>query len=136
VGHYERGIVHKNFPTVFIVDDEKTIAETLAVILGMSGFAAHSFSDPREALKAAGGEIPDLLLSDVMMPELTGVDLAIAVQQSCPKCKVLLFSGQADTADLLSKAREQGHNFHLLAKPIHPSDLLRLIRQQDPAWAL
>jgi DNA-binding response OmpR family regulator len=128
--------VAKNLPSVFVVDDEHIIAETLTTILQQSGFAAKSFTDPREALSAARDETPDLLLSDVMMPELSGVDLAIAIRQQCPVCKVLLFSGQAGTMDLLSKAREQGHDFHLLPKPIHPADLLRRIRQQDPAWAL
>jgi len=128
--------VAKNLPSVFVVDDEKTIAETLVTILHLSGFAAKSFTDPREALSAALDDAPDLLLSDVMMPELSGVELAIAIRQACPKCKVVLFSGQAGRMDLLFKAREQGHHFHLLSKPIHPAELLRHIRQQDPAWAL
>jgi CheY-like chemotaxis protein len=128
--------VQKDRPNVFVVDDEHTIAKTLAVILKMSGFAARPFTNPLEALDTARADNPDLLLSDVMMPGLSGVELAIAIQQTCPKCKVLLFSGQAGTSDLLSVARAQGHEFHLLAKPIHPADLLRQIRKQDPAWAL
>jgi two-component system OmpR family response regulator len=64
--------VAKNLPSVFVVDDEKTIAETLVTILHLSGFAAKSFTDPREALSAALDDAPDLLLSDVMMPELSG----------------------------------------------------------------
>jgi DNA-binding response OmpR family regulator len=129
-------MVRKNLPNVFIVDDEKVIAETLTTILQKSGFAAKSFTDPREALSAARDETPDLLLSEVMMPELSGVDLAIAIRQHCPGCKILLFSGHAETLDLLSNAREQGYDFHLLSKPIHPTELLLRIRQQDPAWAL
>jgi CheY-like chemotaxis protein len=88
-GQYERGsIVAKNLPSVFVVEDEKTIAETLVTILRRSGFAAKSFTDPREALSAAREETPDLLLSNVMMPELSGIDLAIAIRQACPECKV------------------------------------------------
>jgi len=128
--------MQKSRPVVFIVDDEKTIAETLTAILRMSGFDGKSFTDPREALRAAQAETPDLLLSDVMMPQLTGIDLAIAVQRACPNCKVLLFSGQAETLDLLSEARKHGHYFHLLSKPIHPADLLKHIRSQDASWAL
>lgn len=128
--------MRKNLPSVFVVDDEHVIAETLTTILQKSGFAAKSFTDPREALSAALGAAPDLLLSDVMMPELSGVELAIAIRQACPECKILLFSGQAGTMDLLSNARKEGHDFPLLPKPIHPADLLRHIRQQDPAWAL
>jgi len=71
-----------------------------------------------------------------MMPQLSGVDLAISIRQEHPDCKVLLFSGQAETDDLLLNARKKGYDFHLLAKPLHPGDLLRRIREQDPAWAL
>jgi hypothetical protein len=45
-----------------------------------------------------------------------------------PSCKILLFSGQAATADLLEKARMEGHEFEILAKPVHPTDLLAKLR--------
>jgi hypothetical protein len=45
-----------------------------------------------------------------------------------PSCKILLFSGQAATADLLDRARVQGHEFEILAKPVHPQDLLARLR--------
>ncbi|WP_429634711.1 hypothetical protein [Tunturiibacter psychrotolerans] len=63
-----------------------------------------------------------------MMPEMSGLELAIQLQAVCPECKILLFSGQAQTVDLLQKARAQGHSFELLSKPIHPTDLLDGIR--------
>jgi CheY-like chemotaxis protein len=130
------GIVQKNLPSVFIVDDEQIIAETLTVILRKNGFTATFFTDPWEALNAALEQTPDLILSDVMMPELSGVELAIAIKQECPECKIILFSGHAETLDLLSAAREKGYDFSLLAKPLHPADLLRHIRQQHPDSAL
>jgi len=62
------------------------------------------------------------------MPEMSGIELALQIRESCPDCKVLLFSGQAATANLLEKARADGHDFELLSKPVHPSDLLAKIR--------
>jgi DNA-binding NtrC family response regulator len=121
-------------PLIFIVDDEWIIAQTLAIILQHSGFSARFFNNPLEALSAAKLTAPDLLISDVVMPQLSGTDLAIQMKELCPLCNVLLFSGQAQTANLLMKAREQGHNFELLSKPIHPDDLLRNIREQDASW--
>jgi hypothetical protein len=44
------------------------------------------------------------------------------------KCKVLLISGQAETSDLLESAREAGRNFTVLAKPVHPTELLAAIK--------
>ena len=116
---------------IFVVDDERTIASSLAAILQLHGFLTRYFFNPLEALDAATCEPPDLLISDVSMPQLSGVDLAIRIQEECPTCKILLFSGQAATADLLKVAREQGRNFRLLAKPIHPSDLLSEIIKAD-----
>ena|ERR1700733_9187376 len=115
-------------PKVFVVDDESVIAATLAIILNQSGFQAQSFTNPMQALEQARTTKPDLLISDVMMPEMTGIELAIAIKNECPECKILLFSGQAATADLLQVARSQGHEFHLLTKPVHPADLLESIR--------
>ena len=119
---------HKHF-NVFVVDDESVIASTLATILRHEGFDARSFTVPLEALLAAQYDTPDLLLSDVIMPVMSGVDLAIQVQRQCSDCRVLLFSGQAATADLLKAARADGHDFDLLPKPAHPTDLLRAIQE-------
>jgi DNA-binding NtrC family response regulator len=61
------------------------------------------------------------------MPGLSGVDLAIQIRSECPECKILLFSGQATTQDLLKDARRQGHTFELLQKPVNPSLMLKSI---------
>lgn len=114
---------------VYVVDDERVIAETLSMILAQAGFNAIAFEDPNQALvAAAGGSPPDLLISDVVMPGMSGIQLAIKFQQAYPDCKVLLFSGQAVTVDLLEDAKRQGHNFEVLSKPVHPSDLLGRLR--------
>ena len=116
-------------PYVFVVDDEEVIASTLTMILRLQGgFRARAFSKPLEALEAARLESPDLLISDVVMPLLSGIELAIKVKELCPDCKILLFSGQASTAHLLEAAQANGYNFDLLLKPVHPSDLLIRIR--------
>lgn len=116
-------------PRVFVVDDEKVIAATIEMILSQSGFIARSFTNPVDALDAALRETPDLLVSDVMMPQMSGVDLAIRLTAQCPDCRVLLFSGQAMTLDLLEAARANGRTFELLSKPVHPHDLLEAIRR-------
>lgn len=113
---------------IFVVDDEGIIAATVATILQLSGFSAAAFTDPFQTLSCAASESPDLLISDVMMPEMSGVELALRMKEACPNCKVLLFSGRAATLDLLWNARDLGHDFQLLSKPIHPTDLLCEVR--------
>jgi CheY-like chemotaxis protein len=112
---------------IYVVDDEKVIAVTIAAILKQSGFDATAFTNPKHALQRAAEEAPDLLLTDVVMPEMSGIDLAIEIKNSCPDCRILLFSGQAATSDMLEVARQRGHVFDILSKPIHPTDLLAAI---------
>jgi len=114
---------------VYVVDDEPVIASTLAAILNASGFQATAFTSAEEAIRAAECEGPSLLISDVVMPGMNGVDLAIDLKTLCPKCKVLLFSGQAGMSALIDSARRAGHDFELLAKPVHPKELLAAIRK-------
>ena len=113
---------------VFVVDDEPVIASTMGMILRQQGFDAHSFELPIEALSASHERPPDLLISDVMMPLLSGIELAIQMREHCPDCRVLLFSGQPATAELLETARAKGHDFDALPKPVHPTELLSKIR--------
>jgi DNA-binding response OmpR family regulator len=115
---------------VLVADDERVIADTLSVILTRNGFAVATAYDGETAFELAQSVNPDLLLTDVMMgPGMDGTQLAMQIVASHPGCKVLLFSGHAATVDLLAKARQMGHDFTLMAKPLHPSDLLRRIAE-------
>lgn len=114
---------------VYVVDDEEIIATTLAAILRGSGFEAEAFVDPLEALMAAEYRTPDLLLTDVMMPQLNGVDLGAQFKAVHPKCKVLLFSGQASTLDLMHGSWGWEQQFEVLTKPVHPKELLSAIQK-------
>lgn len=112
---------------IFVVDDETTIANTLALILQSFKYDAVAFTDPLEALYAAEVNCPDLLLTDVMMPQLNGVDLGVQFKAIHPECKVLLFSGNTKTSEVVENAAHKGHSFELLAKPVHPNDLVEAI---------
>jgi len=112
---------------VLIVDDEHMIASTLAQILNASGFEAKALFSGEHAVPVASEFQPDVLLTDVIMRGISGIDVAMQVAQVLPSCRVILFSGQASTADLLDRAKAQGYRFEMLAKPIHPRDLLRML---------
>jgi DNA-binding NtrC family response regulator len=113
---------------VFVVDDEPLITSTLTTILNVSGFSASGFESAEAAIQAAESQRPDLLLTDVVMPGMNGIDLAIRFKSHYPGCKALLFSGQLITNDLLSAASSEGHKFPILAKPVHPTELLAVIQ--------
>lgn len=113
---------------MLVADDERVIADTLSIILNQSGFDATAVYSGEKAVEMAGTLKPNMLISDVIMQDMNGIDAAIQIRELVPNCKILLFSGQAATADLLESARKQGHNFEILAKPVHPQDLLARLR--------
>ncbi len=111
-------------PLVLVVDDEAVIADTLAAILIQGGFAAVAAYDGPGAMDTALLIPPQLLLADVVLPGMTGIELAVEVERLYPDCKILLFSGQTATREMLSQANRNGHQFELLHKPIQPKALL------------
>jgi len=119
----------KTKPKVLVADDERVIADTLTMILNQSGFDARAVYSGEKALEIAPTFGPDMLISDVIMADLNGIDAAIRIRAILPEIKILLFSGQAATADLLEKARHRGFEFEILAKPVHPQDLLSRLRR-------
>jgi CheY-like chemotaxis protein len=112
---------------ILVVDDEHTIADTLTTILRAQGYESFAAYNGLLGLEAACELQPDLVLSDVMMPGMDGVSMAIEIRKAMPKIAVLLFSGQASTLDLLQRAEEQGFHFELLAKPIPPREIIRRV---------
>ena len=83
---------------------------------------------PSLAVHAAKATPPDYLVSDIVMPGMTGIELAIALQREVPTCKVLLFSGEIGASELIKNASAEGHSFELLQKPVHPKELVEAIR--------
>ena len=113
-----------NRPVVLVVDDEEIIADTRVAILAGWGYAAIASYDAESALEMARVIPPEILVTDVCLTGMNGVDLAVDIRSKVPDCKVILFSGQADSLNLLALARNAGHNFTLLQKPVHPAELL------------
>jgi CheY-like chemotaxis protein len=111
-------------PMVLVVDDEGVIADTFVTILKHNGFAAYARYDGETAIEAALESPPSLLISDVILPGMNGVELAITIKKIFPECKIILSSGQVASSRLLSSANEAGHSFVLLRKPVQPQDLL------------
>jgi len=111
-----------------VVDDERVIADTLSTILNQNGFDASAAYSGITAVDRAREIRPELVISDVIMQDMNGIEAAIRIREILPGCKILLFSGQAATADLLERARSQGHEFEILAKPVHPQDLLAKLK--------
>lgn len=107
-----------------VIDDEKFVADSLAMILEGDGHEAAAVYDGSSALERIKSFTPDCVISDVIMPGLNGIEVCSAIERKHPKCRILLFSGQASTGELIEKARGQGHMWEVLPKPIDPEELL------------
>jgi CheY-like chemotaxis protein len=118
---------------VLVVDDEAAIADSVCEIMRQAGYDVASSYTARGALNRAVEFQPDVLLSDVLLPDLNGFELALTIQAAHPNCRLILFSGQAATLQLSSRYtqifKDKGIEFTLLPKPIHPKTLLKEIQE-------
>ena len=116
--------------SVLVIDDDPSNADTLAMVLNISGFQAMAAYSGEHGVELAQQNPFDYLITDVVMNGMNGIDAAIAIRQVLPNCRILLISGNNETAQLLAIAAEKGHAFDILAKPVHPTVLLEQMRAQ------
>ena len=113
---------------VLVVDDEHLIADTLRMILLGRGYDASAVYSAEEALDWCRTQCPDVLITDVIMGPMNGIQLAERLAESLPECKALLISGTPATSDLLGELTVSGdYRFPILAKPVHPQVILDFI---------
>lgn len=120
-----------NKTKVLVADDEQMIANTLAIILRNDGYDVRAVYSGEAAVELAQTFLPHILISDVIMQGMTGIEAAMEICAALPDCKILLFSGQAATANLLRDAKQRNYDFEIFAKPIHPADLLAKLRNHQ-----
>ena len=108
--------------TVLVVDDEEDIRTVVRQMLTGAGYLVLDAEDPNQALRLAGQQHVDLLLTDVVMPLMRGTELAQRLLAVVPSAKVLLMS-----AYKVAEITASGHPF--LAKPFTPETLLERVRE-------
>jgi len=113
---------------ILVVDDEQRVADSVAFMLLHEGYEAKAVYSGTEAIRVAPDFKPLLVLADVIMPEMNGVDAAIEVCRIVPGCRVILFSGHSSGHELSQEAASQGYNFEFIEKPTHPMEMLLKIR--------
>jgi hypothetical protein len=109
-------------PTILVVDDEADVRGLVREVLTLNGYHVIDTGDPFEARRIAERQPVALLLTDVVMPIMNGIELAQRVEATSPTTKVLLMSGYV-TAAVKSSGRP------LLSKPFRTNDLLAAVRQ-------
>jgi CheY-like chemotaxis protein len=112
---------------VLIVDDEHAVANSLAFILDLQGFMTRTAYSGEEGIELAYIFQPDILVSDIFMGGMTGLEAALEVKTRIPSCEILLMSGTIPKVHELQDCLD-GRRFEILAKPIHPLDLVAKLR--------
>ena len=113
--------------SILIVEDEKVVADTLDQILAAHGYDIRVVYSAEDAADAITNWSPNLAILDVMLPKMNGIEFAVVLKENLPDCHVLLFSGQPSVEALMQKARTEGHDFEILAIPVHPTVMLDAI---------
>ena len=109
---------------ILIVDDETVFADTLAHIFANAGYETRAVYSAEQALETLSKWVPDLVIVDVVLPIMNGIDLAIRLKFSHPNVVVMMISGQLATTSLAEHAAKGGHQFNILAKPVPVPELL------------
>lgn len=114
-------------PSVLIVDDESGILQTLEILLRAEGFAPHVAQGGKAALEKLQTLSPDIVLSDVRMPQVTGVEVLAAAKAKDPDVPVILMTAQATLQTAMQAVNEGA--FYYIQKPFRNDELLAILRR-------
>ena len=121
-------------PCVLIVDDDAGLREFVRANLELEGYSVREAASAREGLAALDDQPPDLILLDVMMPELDGWEMLRTVQErhGIGAIPVIMFSGKVDERSLGDRAPSVGQVQGFLGKPFDPQQLIESTKQLVP----
>lgn len=112
---------------VLLVDDEEEFITTLAERLSLRGVQSMVILDGREAMEAVENQAPHIVILDMMMPYIRGIDILKSIKARYPHVHVIMLSGNSNANDL-EEVKELGA-FDSLSKPLRLDDLLQKLYQ-------
>ena len=110
-----------NKARVLLVDDEREFAATLTERLRLRGYEAHAAFTAEEAIAAVEASAPDVILLDLNLPGVRGVELLMTLRRLLPHGEIILLSGHLDLTDKIEGVRIDA--FGLLLKPVEMAEL-------------
>lgn len=114
-------------PTVLIIDDESAIVDTLRILLKNEGFAAHVAFGGKQGLEQIAAIRPDIIISDIRMPAVGGLDVLSAAKAQDPDVPVILMTAQASLQSAISAVNDGA--FHYVQKPFVNDALIAIVRR-------
>ena len=114
-------------PSLLIIDDESAILDTLRILLKNQGFEVNTAQGGKAGLEQLKSTSPDIVLTDVRMPQVTGIDILTAVRQQDPETPVILMTAQASLQSAIQAVNEGA--FYYIQKPFSNDDLVAICRR-------
>ena len=113
---------------IVVVDDEKIVTSAFKTLLKVEGFSdAHFFNSPKEAIEFLKTNVPDLVISDFLMPEMNGLEFLTEVKKMYPEVSKILLTGYADKENAIKAINEVGL-YRYIEKPWDNDDLILNIK--------
>ena len=114
---------------ILVVEDDLLLADSIVEILNREGYAAYAVYDGDDAIEAALLYPPKLVILDVILPGMNGIDVGIEIRRVLPDCRVIIFSSHSASNELVAAALSAGSHFAFLQKPLHPRVLLKHVAE-------
>ncbi|HEU4747550.1 MAG TPA: sigma-54 dependent transcriptional regulator [Gemmatimonadaceae bacterium] len=114
-------------PTVLVIDDEVGILDTLRILLRNEGFVPHIALGGKKGLEQIASLKPDLILTDVRMPDVTGLDILASVRAHDPDAVVILMTAQASLQSAIGAVNNGA--FYYIQKPFKNDELVAIVRR-------
>jgi len=111
---------------ILLVDDEPAVLESTSLILKRANYEVESFGEAESALERVAKFKPDVLITDVSLPSMDGINLAAQVRAVLPKCEIVLYSGTL-VPHLVRFA--QLNQYELVPKPLDSEQLMALLQR-------
>ena len=120
-------MTQRTSPTVLVIDDEAGILETLRILLRTEGFTPITALGGKAGLDALETASPDIVLSDIRMPTVSGIEVLAAVKARDPQLPVVLMTAQASMQSAIQAVNEGA--FYYIQKPFRNDDLVAILRR-------
>ncbi len=112
--------------TILIVEDDRTTRHFLRAVLRKNGYSVSTSSDGALALRRLGKEPFDLMLVDVWLPKMTGLELLARLKDKPNRPKAVVMTSDGTPETMLKAVREQA--YHYITKPVQPDELLKILK--------
>lgn len=113
--------------SILVIDDEPAIRNVFSHFLERRGHHVVTCGTAKEGVRIASSQTFDVIVTDLILPDGTGLDLASDLQGVCPRSKIILLTGEP--SDETARRADDLHVFKYLAKPIRASALIVVVEE-------